>query len=95
MLFLFYHSRRLVDYSLRRLLFWPGVALVITAVIVLLLNPLWVTWNPWLALPGKALLITAVYGGLLWLTEREQLRAGWQMVWGVLSPQARPARGSL
>jgi O-antigen/teichoic acid export membrane protein len=88
-LFLFYHTRRLVDYSLRRLLFWPAVALITTAVVVLLLNPLWAAWNPWLALPGKAFLITCLYGSMLWLTEREQLRSGWQMVWEVIGPRIK------
>lgn len=78
---LFGYTRRFVDYSIRTLLFWPVVALVVTAVPTLLLTPFWQQLNPWLVLPAKLLLITLLYGTILWLTEREQLKNGWQIVW--------------
>lgn len=83
---LFSYTGRFVDYSLRALFLWPGVALVVTAVITLLLTPTWQQMNPWLALPAKLLLITSIYGTIIWLTEREQLKTAWQIVWKLIQP---------
>ncbi|MCA9927803.1 MAG: oligosaccharide flippase family protein [Anaerolineales bacterium] len=84
--FLFHHTRKFVDYSMRVLFFWPTVALVGTAVPVLLLTPTWQQLNPWLALPLKLLLIFLLYVTILWLTEREQLKSIWQIIWNLAQP---------
>lgn len=87
-IFLFQYVGRLVDYSARALWLWPLVGTAVTATVVLLLNPFWATLSLWVALIGKAGLITILFLGLLWLTEREQLLVGWQMVWSKLRPQS-------
>ncbi|MCA9926246.1 MAG: polysaccharide biosynthesis C-terminal domain-containing protein, partial [Anaerolineales bacterium] len=84
--FLFHHTRKFVDYSMRVLFFWPTVALAGTAVPVLLLTPTWQQLNPWLALPLKLLLIFLLYVTILWLTEREQLKSIWQIIWNLAQP---------
>ena len=90
---LFRQSTRIVDYSQRALWLWPIVASLVTGTVVLALTPFWQTLSPRITLFAKALLITALYAALLWLAEREQLRSGWQMVWGVLGPKLK-ARNS-
>lgn len=86
-LLLFRQARRIVSFSSRRLALWPAVALVVTAGVVLLLNPLWASLSPWGALLGKGGLIAGLFWGSLWLTEREQLCLGWKMVWDLLRPR--------
>lgn len=81
------YSRRIVTFSLRALLLWPSIAILVTGGSVILLNPLWREMAPWASLLGKSIFITLLYGTLLWLTEREQLRAGWQMIWGLARPR--------
>lgn len=85
-LFLFRKTKKIVDYSQRSLWLWPLLAMVATAVLVLSLNPIWSQLNLWGTLVSKIGLITAVYGSLLWLTERDQLRSGWKMIWGIIVP---------
>ncbi len=84
---LFAYTRRFIDYSLWRLWLWPTVAMVVTGTAVFLLNPVWVTLNPWLSLFSKSIMITILFGVILLLTERKQLISGWKMVWGLLSPR--------
>ena len=50
------------------------------AVVVWALGPLWAALPVWVTLVTKAGVISAGYAGLLWLTERDQLRTGWQVV---------------
>ena len=88
-IFLFHQSRRIVDYSQRALWFWPVVASLVTGAVVLALTPVWQDLSPWIAMIAKIILITTLYASILWLTEREQLRSGWRMVWGVLQPKLR------
>jgi len=83
---LFHHARKFVDFSIRTLFFWPTVALVATAVPILLLTPTWQQLNPWLALPAKLLLITLIYATILWLTEREQLMSNLKIIWNLAQP---------
>ncbi|MCB8982261.1 MAG: oligosaccharide flippase family protein [Ardenticatenaceae bacterium] len=85
---LFWLSHRYVDYSARRLWFWPVVALGATTAVVLLLGtlPAWQTFNIWVKILAKLLLITLCYGGILWLVEREQIRTGWNTIWTVAQP---------
>ena len=83
---LFSYTRRFVDFSIRAMFFWPVLAFGVTAVITLLLTPTWQQMNPCLALPVKLLLIITLYGAVIWLTEREQLKTNWQIVWGLASP---------
>lgn len=84
---LFFYSRRFVDYSMRALWLWPAVSLVVTGGAVLALTPFWGELATWRALFGKGLLITVLFWGLLWLTERDQLRSGWRMIWGLMRPR--------
>jgi len=89
---LFHQTRRIVDYSQRALWLWPIIAGLATGAVVLILAPAWQSLSPWVVLVGKVLLITVLYVGILWLTEREQLRSGWQMVWGILRPRLQRIR---
>ena len=86
---LFYYARRVVDFSLRTLWLWPLVALLLGSAALVALNPLWQQVDAWVVLAGKAVVGTGVYGGLLWLVERNQLLTGWRMVWGLVQPQVR------
>jgi O-antigen/teichoic acid export membrane protein len=88
-LLLFRYTRRVVDYSPRLLWFWPLLAMVVTAVLVLALNPLWQSLNLWLSLALKIGLMTAVYGLILYATEREQLNTGRKMIWGIIAPMLK------
>ncbi len=90
--FLFIATRRIVDYSQTKLWLWPLIAVIVIGGVVAALTPFWHTLSPWVALIGKGLLITVLYVGILWLTEREQLRTGWQMVWGLLRPRLQQIR---
>lgn len=91
-IWLFAKTRVVVDYSQRALWFWPLFSMAVTAVLVLALNPLWSQVASWLAFLGKLGFITAVYGILLWLTEREQLRHGREMIWGIIAPMLTERR---
>jgi O-antigen/teichoic acid export membrane protein len=95
-IWLFAKTKTAVDYSQRALWFWPLFAMIVTAVLTLALNPLWQQLNVWLILFGKSGFITAVFGSLLWLTEREQLRSGRTMIWGIIAPmlKERKQRGN-
>ncbi|UCC63274.1 MAG: oligosaccharide flippase family protein, partial [Anaerolineae bacterium] len=77
---LFLKSRALVDYSFRALWLWPGVALALIAAVMLALSGVWERVPLWGRLLGKGAVITVLYGGLLWLTEKEQLKSGWRMI---------------
>lgn len=86
---LFYYARQHTDFSVRRIWFWPISSILVTAVLVLALNPFWQQLDLWLSLGLKLLLITAVYGTILLLTEKEQLRSGWQIIWGIIRPTVK------
>ena len=77
---LFLQSRVLVDYSFRALWLWPSIALVLIVVVVLALASVWERVPLWGRLLGKGVVITALYGSLLWLTERGRLKTGWQVI---------------
>jgi O-antigen/teichoic acid export membrane protein len=83
---LFHDTRRLVDHSLRSLLLFPSLSLVAITGLVLLLGPVWSTLPLWVTFVAKAGIISVCYTGLLWLTERDQLQAGWQLVWQQVAP---------
>ncbi|NJN55938.1 MAG: hypothetical protein HC804_15040 [Anaerolineae bacterium] len=85
-LILFRLTHRFVDYSARRLWLWPTLGLVITCAVVLWLNSYWVLISPWLALLGKFGLICVIYGGLLFIAEREDIKRSYQMVRHWLRP---------
>lgn len=76
---LFRLTHRFLDYSARRLWMWPAVALLVTGTAVLLLNPVWVSFPVWLALLAKFGLICLLYGGVLFMFEREEIRRSYQM----------------
>jgi O-antigen/teichoic acid export membrane protein len=86
MILLFAQTRRLVDYSVRVLWLWPSTALTLTVVGVLVLANLWGRLPVWGSLLGKSVFISLLYGSLLWLTEREQIRAGWQVIRRAVKP---------
>ena len=83
-LLLFYYSRRIVDYSPRTLWLWPLAALAFAAAVVLALGPIWDALPDWSSLILKAITIPIVFGGTLWLSEREQLLSGWGMIRGFI-----------
>lgn len=85
----FRYTRQVVDYSSRQLWLWPLAATSATAVLILALNPLWQSLNLWLSLGLKMALITAVYGLILFITEREQLNTGRKMIWGIIAPMLK------
>lgn len=89
---LYRYTRQVVDYSARALWLWPLLALVSTGAIVLALGALWATLPLWGALVAKGMLISLVYGIILWLAERDQLLSGWHMVWGMLHPRLKSVR---
>jgi hypothetical protein len=64
--------------------FWPLVGVILTAAAVIALTPMWTTLQLWSALLVKLLIATVLYTGILWVTEKRQLLAGWQMIWGLL-----------
>ncbi|MBK8905557.1 MAG: oligosaccharide flippase family protein [Anaerolineaceae bacterium] len=78
---LFWHTHRFVDYSARRLWLWPGMAFFVTGAAILFLNPIWVTLTSWLVLIIKAGLICVIYGGLLFIIEKEEILHSSKMVW--------------
>ena len=81
---LFLYSRRVVDYSARRLWLWPLVGMAVTGGATLALGAVWAAWPVWLAFAGKGLFVTLLFGGILWLMEREQLRTGRDMILGMV-----------
>lgn len=83
---LFAQTRRLVDYSLSAMWLWPAIALAVTGVVTWVLSPFWRGLPMWGGLLAKGMFISAVYGGLLWLVEREQLKTGWNLVREALQP---------
>lgn len=91
---LFRYTHRVIDYSARALWLWPLVGLVATAVPILALTPVWRLLPLWGALIVKSALITILYVSFLWLTERQQLRLGWRMIWGLLAPLLRRKKAS-
>jgi hypothetical protein len=93
--FMFRHVGRFVDYSRTTLWRWPVVALLLAAGTVLLLTPVWQSLPLWGSLLGKGILISTIYWGVLLLMERDELRRGWQMVWGLVSPRLRERMGKV
>ncbi len=89
---LFYKTTQVVDYSHKSLWLWPLVAIVFTVALVLLLTPVWDKMNLWVSWISKTILITAVYGSMLWLTERKQLNTGRMMIWGIIAPMLKERR---
>ncbi|MCP4165714.1 MAG: oligosaccharide flippase family protein [Chloroflexi bacterium] len=91
---LFVYSRKYTDYSSKALWLWPIVAVLVTSACMIVLQLLWQGVSPILSLLLKIMLISLFYGGILWLTEREQLRNGFQMLWGMLAPRLSRLRKS-
>ncbi len=88
---LFRYTRRFIDYSVRHFLLWPLVALTITAVAVYLSSPLWELLSTAVNMFAKWTAISVLFWGLLWLMERDQLRDGWKMIWGLARPMIKHA----
>lgn len=85
-LLFFRHARQVVDYSGRTMWLWPVIAMIVTGTLIALATPLWAVLPLLVSLTLKIVLIPIVYLGILWLTEREQLRAGRQMIWQIVRP---------
>lgn len=85
-LLLFAWTRRLVDYSLRAMWLWPGVAVALVAGATWGLTGVWDALPLWVGLVTKVVFISGLYGGVLWLVEQEQVRAGWVLVRQALRP---------
>ena len=85
---IFRHTFQVVDYSLRQLWFWPLVALTITGGAIWALNPFWAGLSLWAAMIAKIVLIPLLFGGILLLTEREQILTGWNMLYGMVKRKA-------
>lgn len=83
-LILFRHSHRVTTYSARALWFWPLVAMLAISLLLIFTGPLWQPLPLWSRFLLKCAFIPPLYGLLLWLTEREQLLSGMQMLWGLL-----------
>jgi hypothetical protein len=83
------YSRRVVDFSLCTLLLWALVALLLGGGVLLLLDPLWQQLSVEAVLVGKGIVATGVYGSVLWLMERNQLRLGWRMIWSLARPKTK------
>ena len=83
---LFKQTHQVVDYSARTLWLWPLLSIVVTAAITLGLTPVWNSLPLWGAFIVKSGLITTIYCLTLWLTEREQLIVGYQMIWSIVVP---------
>lgn len=88
-LMLFRYARRVVDFSLRTLWLWPLVALILGGGALLMLDPLWQQLRVEAVLVGKGIVATGVYGSVLWLMERKQLRLGWHMIWSLARPKTK------
>jgi hypothetical protein len=86
---LFRDTYRVTTYSSRALWLWPLIAMGVTAGVVFGMSALWANLNLWVALLLKLLLIPTLYGGLLLITEREQLLIGWNMLWGMVRPRLK------
>ncbi len=80
------HAKQVVDYSGRTMWLWPVVAIIITGTAVVLATPLWEALPLLASLVIKLVLIPILYLGILWLTEREQLRIGRKMIWQIIWP---------
>ncbi|NOZ28446.1 MAG: oligosaccharide flippase family protein [Chloroflexi bacterium] len=78
---LFAQTRHLVDYSWRAMWLWPTVAVALIAPATLMGVDVGRDWSLWGRLAFKCVSVSVLYGGLLWLTEREQLRAGWHLLY--------------
>jgi O-antigen/teichoic acid export membrane protein len=83
----FRYTRKLVAYSARALWLWPLVAVMFTVVVMFFTQRVWDELPLPGALVGKALFSSLLYLAVLWLAERDQLRTGWEMVWGLLRPR--------
>lgn len=89
---LFWQTRRVADYSSRALWLWPAVAMALTGLLVLLADPLWRPLPAVGRMLLKGALIPLPYLAVLWLMEREQLRAGRDMIWGMIRPMLKRRR---
>ena len=88
---LFWLTHRFVDYSNKKLWFWPFVSLTITTGIILYLESIsfWSAANIWLKLVGQSILITTIYGGILLIFERDQIKSSWELIWSFAQPMLK------
>ena len=85
---LFWLTHRFVDYSNRKMWFWPSVSLIFTTIIILYLKSIaiWDNSNIWIKFIGKSFLITVIYGGILLVFERNQIKSSWNLIWSFINP---------
>ena len=88
-IWIYRYTLQVVDYSMRKLWLWPAISMGLTAGVLIALNSVWVGLPVWGAFLGKLILSPLLYGGLLLLTEREQLLSGWTMLWGLVKPKLK------
>jgi PST family polysaccharide transporter len=81
---LFHQTKRITNYSQRALWLWPIMAMLFISGLMVAINPLWGELSPWLVMGLKTAIIVPLYGGILWLMEREQIRTGGRMLIGLL-----------
>jgi hypothetical protein len=86
---LFRSTYRVVDYSSKTLWLWPITALIFITMISLSLNGWFSTMSDIWALSIKITFIPTLFLGILLMTEKEQLRIGWNMVRGLIKPQQK------
>ena len=72
--------RRYVNYSLMVLYGSSTLAPGLSAAAVFLLNPIWGSLSSLGSLLGKSGVIAGVCRSAHWITEREQLRRGWELI---------------
>lgn len=83
---LFRQVKHVVDFSTRRLFFWPIVAVALAALSVPLLSDLWMD-PPWFALVAEVGFALTTYTVLLWAIERDQFIDGYRLVRRLLKSQ--------
>lgn len=88
-LILYRATYRVATYSSRALWFWPLAAMALTGSVMVGLAPLWAGLATWLAFSLKLILVPALFGGLLLLTERKQLLLGLNTLWGLVRPKMK------
>ncbi len=86
-LLLFRAARHVVDYSASALWRWPILASALVVGATLGLEQAFSGASPALILAVKMAAIPTLFGLVLFLTEREQLLTGMQMIWGLVKPQ--------
>lgn len=89
-LLLLRETRRIVEYSPRRLWWWPAVAVAAAVVAARLSAPVSTGLPLWAVCAVKISVVGGVYAAVLWLTERAEIEMGWRLVWGLMRTREQP-----